>query len=261
MKPIRILLIDESDSPPAFLPLEGLQGGARVITEHAHSAPAVEQSLHWFKPDLVLSEFGLPGFNALHALELVRRLSPEIPFVFVSDSLSESQALNALRQGAFDHVPKGDRMRLLSVLRHALSKVFERRARIDAERALQESEMRFRLFMEHMPGAVYMKDLDGRFTFVNSVAKRIMGRPGEEILGKTLHQLYPSDVADAMSENDRRALSVRQPVEALERAETPEGQRIFLSVKFPVISVDGQPVMVGGFSIDVTQAKAAAPDR
>src|SRR5438874_7317843 len=100
-----------------------------------------------------------------------------------------------------------------------------------------------------------MKDLDGRFTFVNSVARRIIGRPSEEILGKTLHELYPREMADAMSANDHRALSVRQPVEALEHAETPEGPRVFLSMKFPVIGVDGQPVMVGGFSVDVTHAQ------
>jgi CheY-like chemotaxis protein len=121
MKPIRVLLIDETDTRPDFLPLEGPQGGMRVLTEHASSPAAVEQALHWFKPDLVLSDFGLPGFDALQALELVRRLCPGVPFVFVSDTPNEAQALAALRHGAFDHVPKNDHARMMSVLRHALN--------------------------------------------------------------------------------------------------------------------------------------------
>src|SRR5213592_1628681 len=124
---------------------------------------------------------------------------------------------------------------------HALNMTHERRFRAEAERALQESEIRFRLFMEHMPGAVYMKDLDGRFTYINTAAQRIIGRPADEILGRTLHQLYPADVADALAANDERALRVRQPIEAVEEVATADGPRAFLSVKFPVPGADGQP--------------------
>jgi len=90
---------------------------------------------------------------------------------------------------------------------HAISMTHERRFRAEAERAWQESEIRFRLFMEHMPGAVYMKD---------SVAKRVIGLSASQIIGKTLHQLYPPDVADQLAANDDRALKVRQAIEAME---------------------------------------------
>jgi PAS domain S-box-containing protein len=166
-----------------------------------------------------------------------------MPLVIVSDEHDERLALEALRYGAFDCVPKNDRTRLLAVITHALSVTRERRFRAEAERAWQESEIRFRLFMEHMPGAVYMKDLDGRFTFVNSVARRVMGRTASQIIGKTLHQLYPSDVADQLAANDHRALQVRQPIEATERVDTPAGPRVFRSIKFPIIGMDGHATM------------------
>jgi PAS domain S-box-containing protein len=106
--------------------------------------------------------------------------------------------------------------------------------------------------MEHMPGAVYMKDLEGRFTYVNSVARRVIGRSAGQIIGKTLHQLYPPDVADHLAANDNRALKVRQPIEAMEQVVTPEGLRVFRSIKFPIIGMDGHATMTGGFSVDMT---------
>lgn len=253
MNAVRMLVIDSSESTSELLAMDLREDGIKLQTERADSRAGIEEALQWFEPDLVLSRFGLPELDGMQTLGLVHRIRPAVPFIFVADARVEPQELAALRQGALDYVPRSDRVRLLAAVRHALNEAFERRVRREAERALQESEIRFRLFMEHMPGAVYMKDLDGKFTYVNTVAKRMIGRPAGEILGRTLEQLYPADVAAVLAENDQRALKVRQAVEALEDTMTPDGPRTFQSVKFPVIGVDGLPTMVGGWSVDVTQ--------
>jgi len=252
MKAVRVMLIDAAQTTPAYLPLDLLPAGENTVIEHAASAQAIELTLRWFEPDLVLSEFGVAALQDMRVLDLLHRLRPGLPLVVVSEAHDERLALEALRHGAFDCVPKNDRARLLAVITHALSVTRERRFRVEAERGWQESEIRFRVFMEHMPGAVYMKDLEGRFTYVNSVARRVIGRSASQIIGKTLHQLFPSDVADHLAANDHRALSVRQPIEALERLDTPEGPRVFRSIKFPIIGMDGHATMTGGFSVDMT---------
>lgn len=252
MNPVRLMFIDAADSTPPYLPLDLLPGGGNIRTEHASSAQAIELTLRWFEPDVVLSEFSVAALQRMHALDLLRRLRPGVPLVLVSDEHNEQLELEALRHGVFDCVPSNDRARLLAVMTHALSVTHERRFRAEAERAWRESEMRFRLFMEHMPGAVYMKDLDGRFTYVNSAARRVLGLSASQIIGKTLHQLYPSDVADRLATNDDRALKVRQSIEAMEQVDTPTGPRVFRSIKFPIIGIDGQATMTGGFSVDLT---------
>jgi len=252
MKSVRLMLIDAADATPRYLPLELLPEGPDTLVEHAASTREIELTLQWFEPDVVLSEYSVPVLREMQALELIHRLQPGVPLVLVEEQHSEELELEALRHGAFDCVPRNDRARLLAVIMHALSVTRERRFRVEAERAWQESELRFRLFMEHMPGAVYMKDLDGRFTFVNSVAKRVIGLSASKIIGKTLHQLYPSDVADKLAANDSRALQVRQPIEAMERVDTPDGPRVFRSIKFPIIGMDGHATMTGGFSTDMT---------
>ena len=260
MKSVRLMLIDATEATPPYLPLDLLPDGGSTLIEHVARAQAIELTLRWFEPDVVLSEFSVPMLQRMKVLDLLHRLRPGLPVVLVSEQHNEQLELEALRHGVFDCVPRNDRTRLLAVMTHALSVTRERRFRSEAERAWQDSEIRFRLFMEHMPGAVYMKDLEGRFTYVNSVAKRVIGLSAGQIIGKTLHQLYPSDVADRLAANDNRALQVRQPIEAMERVDTPNGPRVFRSIKFPIIGIDGHVSMTGGFSIDMTKPGGPASE-
>jgi two-component system, NtrC family, sensor kinase len=82
---------------------------------------------------------------------------------------------------------------------------------------------------------------------------RATGLSASQVLGKTMHQLYPSDVADRLSENDSRALQVRQPIEVMEQIDTPSGPRVFRSIKFPILGLDGHATMTGGISVDMTE--------
>lgn len=256
MKPVRLMLIDAADATPHYVPLDLLGGGEPPVVEHAATTEAIELTLRWFEPDLVLSEFSVATLQRMGALALVRQWQAGVPLIVITEERSEVLELEALREGAFDCVPRNDRARLLIAMTHAVSATAERRFRAEAERALLESEIRFRLFMEHMPGAVYTKDLDGRFTYVNSAAKRLLGLSASQMIGKTLHQLYPSDVADRLAANDDWALKVRQPIEAMEKVDTPNGPRVFRSIKFPIIGMDGNATMIGGFSVDMTKAWA-----
>jgi len=253
VKSARVLVIGTPESTGDLLTIDMRRSGIKAVTERADSREGVEEALQWFEPDVVLSGFGLPELDGIQTLGLVHQMRPTVPFIFISDTQGEQQQLDALWQGAVDCVPKLDRVRLLSAVRHALNEAFGHRLRRDVEQALQDSEIRFRIFMEHMPGAAYMKDMDGKFTYVNSVAKRMIGRPAREIIGRTSAQLYPADVAAVLAENDQRALKVRQAVDAVEEVITPDGPRTFRSVKFPVVGVNGFPAMIGGFSADITQ--------
>jgi PAS domain S-box-containing protein len=90
--------------------------------------------------DLILADFKLPSFDGLSALELARRIRPEVPFIFVSGTLGEELAVEALRIGATDYVLKTRMSRLAPSVERALREAKERAERKRAEDALRRSE-------------------------------------------------------------------------------------------------------------------------
>src|SRR6185312_2666592 len=79
------------------------------------------------RPDAVLSDFSMPNFSGLDALRLARELIPETPFIFVSGTIGEERAIEAIRSGATDYILKGSMGRLSTAVRRALSEVEERK--------------------------------------------------------------------------------------------------------------------------------------
>jgi signal transduction histidine kinase/CheY-like chemotaxis protein len=91
--------------------------------------------------DVILADYMLPSFDGLTALSLAREMRPDIPFIFVSGTLGEEVAIEALKTGATDYVVKSRLARLVPSVRRALREASERVKRKEAEEALRQSEM------------------------------------------------------------------------------------------------------------------------
>src|SRR4051794_4434575 len=89
------------------------------------------------EPDLILSDFTLPGFDGAIALLIANSRRPEIPFIFVSGTIGEERAVEALKCGATDYVLKDRLLRLGAAVRRALREARERSERLEAEAALR----------------------------------------------------------------------------------------------------------------------------
>lgn len=91
--------------------------------------------------NIILADYMLPSFDGLTALSLARDMRPDIPFIFVSGTLGEEVAIEALKIGATDYVVKSRLARLAPSVRRALREASERLKRKEAEEALRQSEM------------------------------------------------------------------------------------------------------------------------
>src|SRR5438105_6864032 len=89
--------------------------------------------------DLVLSDFNVPGYDGLSALTLARRAMPDVPFILVSGTLGEEQAIESLKAGATDYVLKHRLTRFMPAVRRALQEAKEKADLKCAEQAIRES--------------------------------------------------------------------------------------------------------------------------
>ncbi|OGP12441.1 MAG: hypothetical protein A2052_00680 [Deltaproteobacteria bacterium GWA2_54_12] len=137
-----------------------------------------------------------------------------------------------------------------------LTDSFNNMARQVKERnqALRESEERFRAIMDNTINVVYMKTPEGRYLFINRIYEDLFHVKNEAVRGKTDHDLFPKEVADAFGENDLKALQSPVPLQ-FEETVPIAGDRVYLSVKFRLVDESGNPYAVAGISTDITEIK------
>jgi PAS domain S-box-containing protein len=126
----------------------------------------------------------------------------------------------------------------------------------ETEHKLQTSERLFASFMGHLPSVAIIRDLEGRFLFVNEALEKIFNNTREDWLGKTVHDLYPPEIADKFKAQDQIVLKTGQPVRALDKLWHPDGPHYWTYHVFPIVNQEGKTVMIGTSAIDVTEPMA-----
>lgn len=125
--------------------------------------------------------------------------------------------------------------------------------RRENEARLLESEERFARFAEHLPGLAWIKDLEGRYVYVNHAAARAFGAAPGVITGRTDAEIFPPDSARTFRENDRCALAGGTGIQVIEFLRHPDGSvRHSIVSKFPIGDAEGRPRLLGGIAIDIT---------
>ncbi len=126
------------------------------------------------------------------------------------------------------------------------------------EKALHESEARLLAIMNNAPGAIILKDREGRLVAANKAHLERLGLKWDDLKGKTAYDYNPPAVAKEVVEQERKVMETRQPQTFEVTREHPGlGSRTFMVVRFPVISEDSQLIGVGALSIDVTDFNGA----
>lgn len=125
------------------------------------------------------------------------------------------------------------------------------------ENALRRSEQLLRNLINNTTAVIYVKEPDGRYVMTNTRFEHLFGLSQEEIRGKTDHELFPKEIADAFRTHDVDVLNAGVPLESEEYAPHPDGIHTYLSIKFPLLDQTGTPYLVCGISTDITERKQA----
>jgi signal transduction histidine kinase len=132
---LRILILEDdprdAELAQRLLTREGVGFTAVVVDARA----GFEEQLATFSPDVILSDFSLPGFSGAAALQIAQEECPQIPFIIMSGVLGDESAVELIKQGATDYVLKDRPARLPSVIRRAVDEAAQRvkLARLEAE--------------------------------------------------------------------------------------------------------------------------------
>src|ERR671913_901159 len=152
-KPLRILLAEDSPADAELVEYEVRTAYEPVITR-VDNAEDMARALRDGTWDVVISDYYMPGFGALAALQVTRESGRDLPFIIVSGNLGEDFAVEAMRAGANDYVMKNNLSRLVPAIERELRDAALRRTAKEAEEQLLEHQARLEGLVSHFPGVV-----------------------------------------------------------------------------------------------------------
>jgi diguanylate cyclase (GGDEF)-like protein/PAS domain S-box-containing protein len=189
MQSVRLILVEDMpmEAEIAIRHLEA--GGFSCQWSRVDSESGLREALAASRPDVILSDFTLPGFDGLTALEMAQAKVPDIPFIFLSGTIGEERAIDALQRGAVDYVLKTNLERLAPAVRRALGEAQARRQQLALEQQLRD-------IVATSQDWIWEHDRDGRFTFCSESVRQILGYHPSDILGTNASQyVHPEDLA------------------------------------------------------------------
>jgi diguanylate cyclase (GGDEF)-like protein/PAS domain S-box-containing protein len=184
---VNMLFVEDSPDD-VELALRSLKSdGIRAQWRRVDCEPGLRQALAGVKPDAILSDFSMPGFDGLRALRIARELTPDVPFIFVSGTIGEERAIEAIRAGATDYVLKNNMRRLGTAVKRALAEAADR------ERSLKIEEERARLveILEATSDYVAMASPDGDVLYLNAAWRSVAGVAEPSLSGRRMTSLHP----------------------------------------------------------------------
>ena len=247
--PLRLLIIEDSEDDALLIVRDLRRAGYEPTYDRVETEAGVRAALDQGPWDVVISDFSMPRFSGTDALKLLREGDLETPFIFVSGTIGEDVAVEAMRAGAQDYVTKGNLRRLAPAIERELREIAERRA----------SEERYRLLFERHPHPLLVYDRETlRFLEVNEAAVRQYGYSREEFLGMTIEAIRPAEDLPALREHLRQEhAGLRHS--GVWRHRTNDGAVIHVETTAHDVVFLGRPARLVA-AVDVTERTRAEAD-
>jgi diguanylate cyclase (GGDEF)-like protein/PAS domain S-box-containing protein len=256
--PLRVLIVENSAKDAEWVLSELRRGGYAPAPERVSTAEEMKGALECQRWDIAFGNDSMPHFNGIAALKLLQEKGLDLPFIFISDTLGEETAVEAIKNGANDCITKGCLKRLLPVVARELRESGVRRERQRVEEQLRQSEERFRQLAENITEVFWMSNPE--------MSEILYISPGyEKIWGRTCQSLYEQPAAwlDAIHPDDQERVmkaSVTDHVlgafDEEYRIIRPDGSiRWIRDRAFPIKDASGQVYRVTGIAQDITEQK------
>ncbi|GAX37941.1 PAS domain S-box protein [Nodularia sp. NIES-3585] len=128
---------------------------------------------------------------------------------------------------------------------------------VSTEMTLRQTQQQLQAILDNSPAVIYLIDTNGKNLLVNRKYQQLLNLSQNQIIGKTLHEIWPDDLADEFDTNNRQVILDGVALETEEIVPLKDGLHTYLSNKFPLKDANGLLYAVGGISTDITQRKLA----
>lgn len=176
---LRILLVEDSALDAELVVHELHKSQLEFVFERVWLERDLVTALRDFNPGVILSDYSMPGIDGLRSLQIARQMAAETPFIFVSGTIGEERAIEALKNGATDYVLKTNLGRLGPAVTRAVREAADRATR----QALEQARRHLATILEATPDFVCICDLDMTMKYVNTGGQEVLSLPALPLEG------------------------------------------------------------------------------
>ncbi|HEY8741064.1 MAG TPA: EAL domain-containing protein [Candidatus Dormibacteraeota bacterium] len=254
---LRILVLEDNPADVELmlraLQHDGIDHEAEIVDD-AHAFVAALAG----NPDVIISDYNLPTFDALGALRYVRESGRDIPLIVVSGALADEEATESIRAGAADYLLKDRLARLGSAVIRAVEARQLRLANQLSVAGLRETSQRLQAIFDNTADGIVTVSPDGRVDASNTAAQRLFGYSADELKGMAVRSLVSDAHVPELdpSEADGAVAAVHSPPRVRECSGLRKGgSGVPVELRAERIPVLDGEVMVVIFR-DITERKA-----
>src|SRR3989442_4798345 len=217
-RPLRVLILEDNENDAELLLRELRRQNYEPVYHRVESEAAMNEALDREPWSLIISDYAMPQFTAMHALELLKRRSMDLPFIIVSGTIGEETAALAMKSGAHDFLTKGKLSRLGAAVERELRDAEERREHKKAEEALRRSEEQLRQSQKveaigRLAGGI-AHDFNNLLTIINGYTELLLGRiPAEDRMSRDINEIRKAGQRAASLTRQLLAFSRKQILE------------------------------------------------
>lgn len=191
---VRILHIEDNFLDSELIKSIVSESGIDCTVMHVKKESEFKNALKKQEFDIILTDYTLPSWSGVEAMNYVKENCPDIPFIYVSGTITEDIAIQSLAQGSTDYVLKTKLSRLAPAIKRALKESEEKRELKKAQLKIEESERRFRSLIENNSDGIVLINAESKIIY-NS-------RSSEKILGYSLEELNEIEITDIIHSDD-----------------------------------------------------------
>lgn len=254
---IDLLVIEDCEDDYQLLLRQLKNGWEEVNAVRIETPEEFEKALNknW---DAIISDNTLPTFSGIAALKQLRQKDENIPFIIVSGTIGEKQAVEAMRHGANDYILKSDYGRLLPAMQRELKEFARRKKQIFTEQKLKESQTRYQFLANNIQDLVVLHKPDSTYVWVSPSVERILGYKPSELIGKIhFDYIHPEDFNEKEYVDPFKGKNKQSILRFNYRLKRKDSSYIYVETLLQPVYEEGVLHQIVSTTRDVTEQKLA----
>ncbi|MCJ7616305.1 MAG: response regulator [Desulfobacterales bacterium] len=217
-------------------------------------ASACLEKLDEITPDIIITDYLMPGMNGIEFLEALNRSNKQIPVIMTTGQGDEDIAVQAMKLGAWDYLVKS--ADFFTLLPSVIEKVIRE---FKLKELLHKSEKRFQDLAERTSDWIWEVDIKGKYTYSNPLVKNITGCPPDEVIGKYFYDFFADEFKKTLKQNIFQIMKEERAIRSVEtHLKYKNGSKVIVERSgIPIFGKAGELIGYRGIDRDITIRKKA----